>query len=213
MRVILASSSSTRRIWMSQQSWMEGHQLEIRSLAYDESVHSVEGDVFDTVREIAIGKADFAIRALADHQDGWVSVVSDTMIEDPDTGLPMGKPRDSIEAERMLRRLSGRRHLVHSCTGVITPSDTMDREMFSNRSQVLLGPLSEDDLSVLLETESWRGKAGGYDIKGLARRHLKIIDGDEVTVLGFSPRGIERLKRALAEPNNPPSGESDTTVF
>ena len=106
MRVILASSSSTRRIWMSQQSWMEGHQLEIRSLAYDESVHSVEGDVFDTVREIAIGKADFAIRALADHQGGWVSVVSDTMIEDPDTGLPMGKPRDSIEAERMLRRLS-----------------------------------------------------------------------------------------------------------
>ena len=103
--------------------------------------NQVEGDVSDTVREIAIGKADFAIRALADHQGGWVSVVSDTVIEDPDTGLPMGKPRDSIEAERMLRRLSGRRHLVHSCTGVITPSNTMGREMFSDRSQGAFGAL------------------------------------------------------------------------
>ena len=40
-------------------------------------------------------------------------------------------------------------------------------------------PLMDGDLEELVRTGSWKGKAGGYDIMGLASRHIDISDGDE----------------------------------
>ena len=64
MRVILASSSTRRRDWISNQHWMNGHQIEFRSMDIDESRYSIEGDVPATVRNIANAKASHAGRSL-----------------------------------------------------------------------------------------------------------------------------------------------------
>ena len=41
------------------------------------------------------------------------------------------------------------------------------------------------------------GKAGGYDLAGDAGKFAKVVDGEEVTVLGFSNRAIDYLSEFL----------------
>ena len=112
----------------------------------------------------------------------------------------------------MLRSLAGKRHYVHSCTGLITPSQEITWELFSDTCEVHMRPLTDSDLEELVMTGSWKGKAGGYDIKGLASRHLEISDGDEITVLGFSSKAMERLREILSV-DILASGESDSPVL
>ena len=45
----------------------------------------------------------------------------------------------------------------------------------------------------LVKGGSWIGKAGGYDLAGEASEFLTIVEGEEVTVLGFSPKAIHCL--------------------
>ncbi|MEC8722618.1 MAG: Maf family protein [Candidatus Thermoplasmatota archaeon] len=212
MRVILASSSTRRRDWISNQDWINGHQIEFRSMDIEESRYSIEGDVPKTVRRIANAKAIHAGRNLGIKPKDWVALVSDTLIEDPTSGIALGKPLDAAEAEDMLRGLSGRRHFVHSCTALITPSRVVAWQLFSDTSEVYMRPLTDSDLQELIKTGSWRGKAGGYDIKGLAARHIEISDGDEITVLGFSSKAVNRLREVLSA-DMCASGESDSPVL
>jgi len=212
MRVILASSSTRRRAWISKQDWMKGHQIEFRSMDIDESRYSIEGDVSATVRNITNAKAAHAGRSLGVKRRDWVALVSDTLVEGPASKVALGKPLDALEAENMLRSLAGKRHYVHSCTALITPSQEITWELFSDKCEVDMRPLTDSDLEELIKTDSWKGKAGGYDIKGLAAKHLEIFDGDEVTVLGFSSKAMERLREFLFVGISA-SGESDSPVL
>ena len=49
----------------------------------------------------------------------------------------------------------------------------------------------------LVESDSWIGKAGGYDLAGAASQSTKIIEGDEVTVLGFSKQAIDEFEEII----------------
>jgi predicted house-cleaning NTP pyrophosphatase (Maf/HAM1 superfamily) len=49
----------------------------------------------------------------------------------------------------------------------------------------------------LLISDSWRGKAGGYDYAGPMGNFAKIIDGAEETVLGFTPQLFTRLESIM----------------
>ena len=91
MRVILASSSTRRRDWISNQHWMNGHQIEFRSMDIDESRYSIEGDVPATVRNIANAKASHAGRSLGVKREDWVALVSDTLVEGPSLEGCIGK--------------------------------------------------------------------------------------------------------------------------
>jgi predicted house-cleaning NTP pyrophosphatase (Maf/HAM1 superfamily) len=57
--------------------------------------------------------------------------------------------------------------------------------------------LSEDTLADLILNESWVGKAGAYDLAGEAGANANLVEGDEVTVLGFAPAAINALLEAL----------------
>ena len=146
MRVILASSSPRRRDWISKQDWMSGHQIEFRSMDMDEAGYSIEGDVPATVRNIANAKAGHAGRSLGVKRRDWVALVSDTLVEGPASKVALGKPLDALEAENMLRSLAGKRHYVHSCTGLITPSQEIEWELFSDTCEVHMRPLTDSDL-------------------------------------------------------------------
>ena len=51
----------------------------------------------------------------------------------------------------------------------------------------------------LVSSESWRGKAGGYDLAGIAGKYCHLIEGEEVTVLGISGESTEYLKFILSD--------------
>ncbi|MDP6220715.1 MAG: hypothetical protein QGG76_03910, partial [Candidatus Thalassarchaeaceae archaeon] len=53
--------------------------------------------------------------------------------------------------------------------------------------------MDDERVIELIEGESWKGKAGSYDLAGEAGSNLELVEGEEVTVLGFAPNAIEFL--------------------
>ena len=49
----------------------------------------------------------------------------------------------------------------------------------------------------LIRSKAWVGKAGGYDLAGKAGSFTRIIEGEDVTVLGFSSRAFSEIKKLL----------------
>ena len=124
-----------------------------------------------------------------------IVIVADTLVEDPDDPLnPMGQPSNRQEALNMLLRLSGRNHRVWSGTAVIS-GDVVQSWITS--ATVSIRSLSESDLEALIVTESWRGKAGGYDFGGAMGKFAEIIAGDEDTILGLCPQVFDYLETKL----------------
>ncbi len=108
------------------------------------------------------------------------------MVEDPDDVLnPLGKPSNRKEALSMLLRLSNRNHRVWSGTAVIHSGNV---QLWIASATVSFDNLQDDDLESLIISDSWRGKAGGYDLAGEMGQFARIIEGEEETVLGFTPQ-------------------------
>ena len=53
--------------------------------------------------------------------------------------------------------------------------------------------MGEDEIIDLINSHSWEGKAGGYDLAGASGKFGRVVDGEEVTVLGFSNRAMHSL--------------------
>ena len=118
-------------------------------------------------------------------------VVADTMLEDPAApNVAIGKANDELEATSMIKRLSGRRHQVWSATGIQICGDWT---FFVESAVVGIDDLSADDIAHLIEIGSWKGKAGSYDLAGEMGRYARMVDGDELAVLGFAPSALRLL--------------------
>jgi predicted house-cleaning NTP pyrophosphatase (Maf/HAM1 superfamily) len=66
-------------------------------------------------------------------------------------------------------------------------------ESWVESATVSIDTLDEDVLEALIVSDSWRGKAGGYDFAGAMGQFATIVDGEEETVLGFTPQLFETL--------------------
>ena len=90
----------------------------------------------------------------------------------------------------MLLRLSGRNHRVWTGTALIRGSDV---QSWIESATVSIDILNEEVLEALVVSDSWRGKAGGYDFAGAMGDYATIIDGAVETVLGFTPQLFDAL--------------------
>jgi len=97
-------------------------------------------------------------------------------------GEILGKPRDDRDAERMLRRLSGRRHQV--LTGVSLRRNELERGLVETTA-VELAPLGDADVAWYVRSGEGKDKAGAYAIQGLASRFITRIEGSYSNVVGL----------------------------
>ena len=113
-----------------------------------------------------------------------------------------------MAAAAMLLRLSGRKHRVWSSTALLYPPDGQQEgtevlhggwsaNVWTDSAVVEFEDLSEDRLVELVRNESWHGKAGAYDLRGHASRNAVLIEGFEVTVLGFAHTAMDALLESL----------------
>jgi len=161
-------------------------QIHIEALTDVDESHP-SGPVPNQVLEICRRKSD----AVPLNHGFQGVVVADTMIEDPDDpNVAIGKADDEFSAVSMIKRLSGRRHQVWSATGVQICGDWT---FFVESAVVEIDELEPAEIAYLIETESWKGKAGSYDLAGEMGRHAKLVDGDELAVLGFAPSALKLL--------------------
>ena len=197
-RILLASKSERRMSWLKEN--LEDSDFRFFSSALKSTeIKPLQGfEVSKQVEIVCQSKAENAqienkLSLNRREQNYDAILVSDTMIEDPDDyTLSIGKPKDALTATSNLIRLSGRKHRVWSSTSVLLPREAATANGkwdILNRTScatVEFSELGDDEIYKLISSESWNGKAGGYDLAGAAGQFCRVVEGEEVTVLGLS---------------------------
>jgi len=104
----------------------------------------------------------------------------------------LGKPRDSEDAARMLRVLSGRKHRV--ITGVCLLGAGFE-DVRSETTVVHFSPLTDAEIRGYIATGEPMDKAGAYAIQGIASRWISRIEGDYFNVVGLPVALVWRMVR------------------
>ena len=204
--ILLASASERRRQILSEYLEDRDTCLEFCILREPEQEVSSGMEVNLQVESSCIMKAMAAVKERASGENvADIILVSDTLVEDPDDQrAALGKPRDESSAVFSLIRLSGRRHRVWSSTAILSREigdirvgEDWLATIWTDYSIVEFVHMEEDDIIDLIKSRSWEGKAGGYDLAGAAGKFASVVDGEEVTVLGFSNRAIDFLSDLL----------------
>jgi len=110
----------------------------------------------------------------------------------------LGKPRDDGEAAAMLRRLSGRPHVVMTGVSLRQGPHELGRVV---TTEVYLRDLSDEELDWYVASGEGRDKAGAYAIQGLAARFIPRIDGSYSNVVGLPVACVAELLTSLLASN------------
>jgi len=183
--LILASSSPRRR------ELLEAAGIKFVVHAADVPEVHREGEApVDFAQRLAREKA----AVVASAHPGALVLGADTIVVVD--GEIFGKPEDAADAARMLRKLSGRDHLVTTAVCLLAPSaGTPDVQAETTR--VFFSKLSEKDIADYIATGEPMDKAGAYGIQGHASRWVARIEGDYFTIVGLPVARVwEMLKRA-----------------
>jgi septum formation protein len=180
-RVILASASPRRRELLS----LIGIEHEVRPANIDESYLDGETPP-EHAERLARGKAS------AIEEPNAVTIGSDTIVVVD--GDVLGKPRDRVHAAEMLRRLSGRSHVV--MTGVAV---RWRGKLVSGLEEVgvTFRALSDEEIERYIDTGEPMDKAGAYGIQGFGATIVDRVDGDYFAVMGLALNRLVRLFREL----------------
>ena len=178
-RVVLASASPRRRELLA----LIGIAHEVQPANIDESYRAGEtprAHVERLAREKAIAVAT----------KGALTIGSDTVvIVDGDI---LGKPADDRDAAAMLRRLSGRDHVV--MTGIAVDWNGALRSDVEEVA-VRFRALSDDDISAYIATREPMDKAGAYGIQGFGATIVERVEGDYFAVMGLPLNRLVQLLR------------------
>lgn len=177
-RLILASASPRRRELLAQ----AGFVFEVEAADVDET-QRVGEDAADYVRRLAEEKA----RAVFARRFGEDSAGLPLVVLGADTsvvcdGHVLGKPADAGDAERMLRRLSGRTHLVLTGVAAATRAGVVSDVVMT---EVTFSEIAEGEIAAYCATDEPLDKAGAYGIQGYAARWVPRIDGCYFNVMGL----------------------------
>ena len=181
VRVVLASQSPRRRELLT----LIGIPHEVRPANIDERYFA--GEVpREHAERLARGKA------AAISVPGAVTIGSDTIVVVD--GDVLGKPRDEEEAARMLRRLSGRSHVV-----ITAVAASWNGRLVSDAEEVgvTFRELSEPDIAAYIATREPMDKAGAYGIQGYGATIVERVDGDYFAVMGLPLNRLARLLESV----------------
>ena len=179
--VVLASQSPRRRELLA----LVGIRHEVRPANIDERY--IAGEVPRAHAErLARGKAE-AVSA-----PDAVTIGSDTIVVVD--GDVLGKPLDERDAARMLRRLSGRSHVVITAVAV-----SWEGRLVSDIEEVtvMFRDLSDADIAAYIATGEPMDKAGAYGIQGYGATIVERVDGDYFAVMGLPLNRLARLLESL----------------
>lgn len=153
-----------------------GLDCEVAPVDIDETPHAGEAPA-DCARRLAAGKA---VAAAGRHAPDRLVLAADTVVALDQEIL--GKPADAGAAANMLRRLSGRRHQVHTAVAASRAGATALRV---SRSDVTFRRLREREIEAYVATGEPLDKAGAYGIQGLAAVFVRRLCGSYTGVVGL----------------------------
>ena len=174
MKKIILASKSPRRSQLLEQA---GIPFEIRTREVEENYPESL-----TVEEVAPFLAHKKAQSMMDtlHADEVILAADSVVILDGDI---FGKPKDFEDAKHILRRLSGKMHLV--ITGVCMASIEQVK-VFSGISKVYFDSLTDMEIEHYIKTYQPYDKAGSYAIQewiGLCK--INKIEGTYANIMGL----------------------------
>lgn len=171
-KIILASKSARRRELLE----MLGTEFEIITKDTDES-----GVKFSTpdelVKQLSLRKLEAVIGEVP---DGSVVISADTIVWCG--GEVYGKPKDTDDARRMLRSMSGHAHQVYTGISVSDGEKTVTDAVCSD---VYFRNISDREIDDYVTNCAVTDKAGAYGIQERASLFVERIDGDYFNIVGL----------------------------
>lgn len=183
--LLLLASGSPRRLELLASL---GLDCEVAPVDIDEAPRPGEPPA-ECARRLA---AEKAAAAAARQPPGRLVLAADTVVALGEEIL--GKPADAADAARMLRRLSGRRHKVH--TAVAAGRGDASAVRLSS-SEVTFRPLADREIAAYVATGEPLDKAGGYGIQGLAAVFVTRLNGSYSGVVGLPLYETAELLRSF----------------
>jgi len=177
--LILASGSPRRRQLLE----LIGVSFAVLPADVDETPLAGE----DPVAYASRAARDKALEVAASHP-GRLVLGADTVVEVDQEIL--GKPASADDAASMLRRLSGRSHVVHTALALVTDS-TAHEVVDSARVQFV--DLTDEMIRWYVATGEPMDKAGAYAIQGLGGLLVAGVEGSPHTVVGLPVHRLPEL--------------------
>lgn len=172
LNLVLASASPRRQQLLASL----GLEFEVAPADIDETPRPLE-DPADYARRLAAEKAAVAA---ARYPSGRLLLAADTVVALG--GEILGKPADERDAARMLRRLSGRTHQVHTAVAARRDAATALRMA---TTQVTFRSLRDAEIEAYVSSGEPLDKAGAYGIQGMAAVFVSGLSGSYSGVVGL----------------------------
>lgn len=110
----------------------------------------------------------------------------------------LGKPKDKLDAIRMLKLLQNNTHKV--ITGVALIQNKKE-DIFQDTAYVTFNEMTKEDILDYLDTKKPYDKAGSYGIQDMPKKHIKNISGDFSTIVGLPKIKLQKhLEKFLKTP-------------
>lgn len=172
---LILASASPRRVDLLKQVGITPNQI----IPADIDETPLKGEL---PRDLAIRLSQGKAEAIAEkHKDSYI-LAADTVVGCGRRILD--KAEDEDYAKHCLKTLSGRRHHVYGGITLITPEGkTITRAC---DTIVKLKRLTPSEITEYLQSQEWKGKAGGYAIQGRAAAYINFLQGSYSNVVGLS---------------------------
>jgi septum formation protein len=139
-----------------------------------------------------------ATKAMAVGRAGEVVIAADTTVSLD--GRIIGKPADRSGALDILRRLSGRTHIVYTGVAVLAGAGIAATTV---ASEVTFIQASEDLLGWYADTAEPYDKAGAYGLQGAGSLLVAEVRGSVTNVIGLPLAELHELVSGLTAPQAP----------
>jgi len=190
MRILLASNSPRRKELLGLAGW----PFQVVCGEIDERPLTSESSR-EYVQRLAQNKAKAGEKF---GEIGDLVIAADTAVVDRENGaeLILGKPRDEIEADRMLRRLRGRVHSVYTGLAVLRIGDNA-LAFDVCCTDVPMRNYSEAEITAYIATGDPLDKAGAYAIQHPGFQPVENLHGCYANVMGLPLCHLTRLLAPL----------------
>lgn len=186
--IYLASQSPRRQELLKQ----IGVKYEMLTPEPGEDAESIEAShpnekARDYVARVTLAKSEAALERHIERALPWAPILcADTTVSLPGHlgGEILGKPFDAVDAERILKLLSGKTHQVLTAVA-LRISPTSEPVSIVQTSEVTFTKLSEDQIAKYIASGEPFGKAGAYGIQGLGSSLIESITGSYSGIMGL----------------------------
>jgi len=186
--IYLASQSPRRQELLKQ----IGVKYEMLAPEPGEDAESIEAShpnekARDYVARVTLAKSEAALKRHIERALPWAPILcADTTVSLPGHlgGEILGKPFDAVDAERILKLLSGKTHQVLTAVA-LRISPTSEPVSIVQTSEVTFTKLSEDHIAKYIASGEPFGKAGAYGIQGLGSSLIESITGSYSGIMGL----------------------------